>query len=326
MLKKMFSLMLSTVIMLCAMGSFFTVAAEEVSDEETSGIVLTDFVYNDQMSVFDLIKIKRSLMANETTYTMEDYEYLRDNLLRLRVGDIKYAKGVVLEFDTDGYPLFGYKDPSVLDCKIVNAGRVIDIPQHTLQREGASQGGWMYDGKNYIQGEEFTVPEGVDKIVFTPYWFIYHTMTFYAGDYDDVVEYPSVTLQGTEGVGMELPVSTRFTRPGYNLIGWTCSYDGKDYGPGIRYVVPDADVTFTAIWEQASVTVQISAGNGVTTDKIIETAFVGDDYVLPECTFTNGEKTFAGWRYNGIVYQPGDSFKVPALLSGEKVFITAKWV
>lgn len=335
MIKKLLSCFLSATIMLCASVSFASVSAEDTAEEMTASaenIIISadeteeasEYLYNNQMTIFDAIKIKRSLAANETTYEMTDYEYVRDNLLRKRRGDVLYSRKVVVEFDTEGYEPFGYSDLSVIDAFIANGGGKIDIPQHTLKRDGASHGGWQYEGKNYIQGEIFEVPD-VDKVVFTPYWFIYHKVTFYAGDYDDVVEYPSVTLQGTEGVGMELADTTRFTRPGYNLVGWMCDLDGLDYGPLARYIIPDRDVVFTAMWEPAAIPLTISANNGVSTDKITDSVFAGDEFVFPECTFTNGDKAFVGWVYNKVLYEPGDSITIPALKSGLSVIITAYW-
>lgn len=282
------------------------------------------YIYNNQMSVFDIIAIKRSLMANDGNYNEFDYEYVRDSLIRRRSKNVKYAKTVVIQYDKAGYSSDAYSDASVIDSKIGYVGDKISIPQHSLIKESASQGGWMYDGKNYIQGEKFTIPD-VDRVVFTPYWFIYHTITYYAGDYDDVVEYPSFSIKATEGLGIELADTTRFTRPGYKLIGWKCDYDGLSYGPLVRYTMPETDVVFTAIWEPTPITVSISANNGVSTDKIIDTVYANEQYVLPECTFTNGDKTFLGWRYNKIVYQPGDIITIPALLPGLSVIITAKW-
>ncbi len=283
-----------------------------------------DYVYNEQMSAFDIIKIKRSLMSNDNAYTMEDYEFVRDFLTRKRTGGMVFAKKVVLEYDFEGSEINDtYDDPSVLDTRFVYVGDIIKVAQHTLTKEGCSHGGWMYDGVVYKDGQDFVIPD--ENVTFTPYWFNYRTITYLAGDYDDVVEYPSFTLQGTEGVGLELAASSRFTRPGYRLIGWKCDVDGFEYGVGARYIVPDSNVVFTAIWEKAEVTVVISAGNGKYSDRYTEKAYTGDEYVLPECTFTNGTKTFVGWEYDGNVYQPGETVTVPALITGQNMIIVGKW-
>ena len=43
--------------------------------------------------------------------------------------------------------------------------------------------------------------------------------------------------------------------------------------------------------------------------------------ILPESTFTRTNYQFTGWLYNGKVYQPGDSFTMPA----QNVTFTAQW-
>ncbi|MGN0613561.1 MAG: InlB B-repeat-containing protein, partial [Porcipelethomonas sp.] len=233
------------------------------------------------------------------------------------------AKQVVVRFDTLGLPLDTYSNPGVLDTRLIYVGTTITIPQHTLQKEGSSHGGWFYNGVNYKDGEKFVVPD--ENVTFTPYWFNYHVLTYKAGDFDDIVGQTTATVQVTEGTGYDLADSSRFTRPGYNLVGWQCSLDDKVYGTLERYTVPDSDVTFTAVWSPALMEITISANNGVTTDKITDYAYAGDEYVLPECTFTNGEKTFSGWKYNNVVYMPGDTITVPALLKGQRVVIVAYW-
>lgn len=316
MFKKIISCAMSAVIIAVGCFSAYSVSAEDTKEE---------YIYNDGISVFDAIKIKRSLIAGESVYTIEDYECTRDILLRKRTHSAVYTKKVSVQYDLGEYKINDtYSDPSVLDTKFLYVGSTIKIAQHTLTKEGSSHGGWLYNGEVYKDGQTFIVPD--ENVVFTPYWFNYHTITYLAGDYDDVVEYPSFTLQGTEGTGMELAASTRFTRPGYKLVGWKCDLDGIEYGVGARYIVPETNVVFTAIWEKAEVNISISANNGHFYDRITDTAYTGDEYVLPECTFTNGEKTFGGWLYDGVVYQPGDSIIIPVLAPGKTVVVTAKWI
>ena len=306
MFKKIISCFLTAAISACTLFTPISVYAEDVVFEEP------EYIYNNKMTVFDAVKIKRSLFANDGLYQLEDYNYVRDTLIRKRVGDKTFSNTVSIRFDTEGFSLDKYSDPSVLDSKIIYVGSSFIMPETFLKKPGYYHDGWLYNGEKYVQGDKFIVPD--ENVVFTPSCYAYHTVSYYAGDYDDVMEHPTFSVQGVEGLGLELADSSRFTRPGYKLIGWHCDYDDKDYGPLVRYTVPDKDVTFTAIWKAAPVTLSISANNGVSTDKITETVYCGDEYVLPECTFTNGDKTFLGWRYNGIVYKPGNILKIPALV------------
>ena len=129
-----------------------------------------------------------------------------------------------------------------------------------------------------------------------------------------------------ENAQITIAESSRFSRPGYTVSGWKCSYDDKEYKPGTQYVVPGADnIDFTAVWAPAQYNINISANNGNSADKVTVKAYYNDEFVLPECDFTYDGKVFAGWKYNGVIYQPGESFTVPALLSGEKIVIVATW-
>ncbi|MBE6844713.1 MAG: hypothetical protein E7508_03215 [Ruminococcus sp.] len=317
MFKRIVSCILTAIISVCALFAPVNVSAEDMVDEEPK------YIYNNKMTVFDAIKIKRSLIANDGLYQLEDYEYVRDTLIRKRIGDKTFSNTVSIRFDTEGFSLEKYPDPTVLDSKIVYAGSTFIIPYHVLKKSGFYHAGWDYNGKTYVQGDKFTVPD--ENVVFTPSCYTYHTLTFYAGDYEDVIEYPYFSVQGAEGFGTELPDSSRFTRAGYKLVGWRCDYDDISYGPVARYTIPDKDVMFTAVWQPSPITLSISANNGVSTDKITETVYCGDEFVFPECTFTNGDKTFLGWRYNGIVYKPGNVLKIPALIPGQSIVIVAKW-
>ena len=233
------------------------------------------------------------------------------------------AKKVSISYDTEGCDMTSYLNPEVLDTIERYSGTSIIIPQASLKREGFIHGGWMYDGKVYKTGEYFTVPE--TDVLFVPYWYSNHVITYYAGDYDGIVGNKYATVSCTAGTNYDIAASSRFSRKGYKITGWLCSYDGLIYGPNSKYLVPDSDVTFTAIWQAAPAEISISANNGNYNDRYTVTGICGEEFVLPECEFENGTKVFNGWKYNGTVYQPGDIIIIPALLTGEKVVITATW-
>lgn len=296
---------------------------EEPAEEPLPEEHYEDYVIEERATAFDLIKIKRSIAEEDGKYTMDDYEYVRDFLLRYHDGKKRYAKKVIVDFDTQGYSFAGYSEPQVLDPVFAVPGLSIRIPQHTLEKENCNHGGWYYNGRNYRQGEEFVVPE--EGATFTPYWFVYHVVTYLAGDYDDVIGQTMSTVQATEGLGFDLADSSRFSRKGYKIVGWECSDDGEIYGTSARYTVPENDVSFTAIWKPLTYEISITAANGNSSDKILSSGSTGEEFVFPECTFTNGEKEFAGWNYDGTVYQAGDTMEIPALLKGSRIVIAATW-
>lgn len=318
MFKKIISCALSATLIFGINMSLLTASADDAVDETTQ-----NYVYGDRMTAFDFVKSKRSILAEDGEYNIDDCKSIREYLLRRSDGEKFYSKKVAVSFDCEGLSTENYADPSVIDTKIVYVGSTIKIPSHSLTMEGHSHGGWWYDGKNYIVGESFTVPD--ENVVFTPYWFKYHILTYDAGDYDDIVGQKIATVNVTEGTGFDLADSSRFSRRGYILSGWECSLDGKIYGPNERYIIPESDITFKAVWKPSLVTISITANNGNSKDKISDSEYTGNEYQLPECTFTNGDKTFSGWMYKGDIYQPGESITIPALLKGEKIVISAQW-
>lgn len=283
----------------------------------------SDYVTGEGITVFDLIKIKRSVAADDGRYSADSLEFIRDYLIGITNGESKYAQKVSVTYDTTGYSLEGYSDPSQVDTKFYYIGTKIKMPFSGLKRENSSHNGWDYEGETYKQGATFVVPD--HDVTFTPHWYNYYILTYLTGDYDDVLGSRMATVQVTEGTYFDLADKSRFSRKGYTIVGWVCSLDGKTYGPYDRYLIPGEDITFTAVWEPASVEISISANNGDILDKISTSAKTGEKFVLPECEFKNEGKTFAGWNYNGTIYQPGDSFEIPALTKGSRVVIVATW-
>ena len=64
------------------------------------------------------------------------------------------------------------------------------------------------------------------------------------------------------------------------------------------------------------------AGGADVTGSMAGLEAVGDSVLtLPECAYSRTDHKFTGWLYNGKVYQPGDSFTMPA----QNVTFTAQW-
>ena len=333
MLKKILACVLSAVITAGSMISFTASALETEEQEETKVMTINDYypdmTYSDYVtgngfSVLDLIRVKRSLAAQDGEYSADCMNFIRDFLLNITDGRVKNAVKVAVIFETDGCSLESYGDNAkLINTKLCYPGGKISMPYCGLQREGSNHNGWDYEGVTYKQGTDFIVPD--HNVTFTPHWFNYHKLTYLAGDYEGILGSTMSTVQVTEGTYFDLADKSRFSRKGYTIAGWECSLDGKIYGPYERYLIPEEDITFTAVWEPATVDISLSANNGNPLEKIADTGKTGEQYVLPECTFTNGDKTFAGWSYNDTVYQPGESFEVPALMKGSRVVVIALW-
>lgn len=273
-----------------------------------------------EYSTFEAIRIRRDLLTEGGVYTNSDYNNVAKFLVNNSVLNIRYF---TLSYDTQGCDLSAYTDPSVLDPTEVIYKSKTKIVVANLAKDGYVNAGWEYDGKVYTAGDYFTMP--ACDVVMTPVWHRRCQINYFAGDYDDINGNTTAYVMSAENAQFFLADTSRFSRSGYVITGWLCSYDGKQYKPGESFIVPAEDVTFEAVWSPASYTVSISANNGNSADKYTAKATFGEEFVLPECEFEYEGKTFAGWKYNGTIYQPGESFTVPAMLSGQKIVIVATW-
>lgn len=105
---------------------------------------------------------------------------------------------------------------------------------------------------------------------------------------------------------------SRFSRPGYTVSGWKCSYDDKEYKPGTQYVVPGADnIDFTAVWAPAQYNINISANNGNSADKVTVKAYYNDEFVLPECDFTYDGRCLPAGSIMALFISPAKALRFP---------------
>ena len=110
------------------------------------------------------------------------------------------------------------------------------------------------------------------------------------------------------GVGYTLPECT-FTPPeGKEFAGWL-AVNGNVYPAGTK-VISSYDQSFKATWKdkevaEISITFDPNGGTGTMQPMKVKS---GENFTLPECTFTPPEgKEFAGWlAANGTVYPAGD--------------------
>ncbi|MBR5535161.1 MAG: S-layer homology domain-containing protein, partial [Clostridia bacterium] len=123
-----------------------------------------------------------------------------------------------------------------------------------------------------------------------------------------------------------LPSSAGFLNndPAYAFDCWI--YNGQNYAEG-DIVTVTGDMVFTAKWKWVGVQYDITYdGNGADSGSVAaDRAIGGSTYtVAPNPEDTGFKKTnyyFAGWEYNGVTYQPGDTITMPE----EPVTFKAKW-
>ena len=153
----------------------------------------------------------------------------------------------------------------------------------------------------YIVNVEKPENTGIYKITFEPGENASGTKAFIRADLND-----TVTLPSSEGF--------LSNDPAYAFDCWT--YNGQDYIEGALITVT-GDMTFTAKWKWVGVQYDITYdGNDATGGTVAPARAVGGStYTVAENPEETGFKKenyyFAGWEYEGVIYQPGDSFTMP---------------
>ncbi len=182
----------------------------------------------------------------------------------------------------------------------------------------------LTDGERiYKYGTKIII--GDDPMTFSPIWLKEINVTYSAGDVDRLNGNSSVTFQKMEAGKDELAANDRFSRSGFNLVGWISSIDGTQYKPGQTVVMPGEDVTFTAVWEAKNYTVLFKTGNGGTNKKV--QGVTDTTIICPDPEHTVEGMTFAGWKDSeGDIYPAGSEYLIKGAIPGAGISLTGVWV
>ena len=183
--------------------------------------------------------------------------------------------------------------------------------------------GWTDGEHKFLQGNKFFMPDHDVKL--TPIWHRRLTLTYSAGDYDDVVGGRTAVFDVIESQVKDLADASRFARLGYAIDHWHCEYDDKDYAFLESYVMPDDNVIMTAVWKPKNYKVVFNHNFSGSKD-IKVPGDTGTTIKVPEPTESKEGYTFAGWSYDDKVYQPGDDFLIEGKLPGLGIQLKAVWV
>ncbi len=156
----------------------------------------------------------------------------------------------------------------------------------------------------------------------------YYTLTYSAGDVDNIVGSTEINYQRAANTLFDVASSTRFSRKGYYLASWYIPSTGDTVGVSSQYTMPSRDITFVANWKPQTYAVTFTGKGGKTANgsaNFYVDGTYGTPMTLPENQFIYDGYTFAGWKYDGIVYNEGDTFEIPAILSTAKVVLAATW-
>lgn len=161
-------------------------------------------------------------------------------------------------------------------------------------------------------------------IVLTPIWHKRIHLTFVAGDVDRINGNTSVTFEKVSNSSTELPTADRFSRNGFNLVGWLSDYDGQIYNVGATVTTPDTDATYTAVWEPKSYNVVFITGEGGASVKV--TGLTDTAIICPDPEHTIAGKYFAGWKDStGTIYPVGSEYIIPGALPGSGISLKGVW-
>lgn len=156
----------------------------------------------------------------------------------------------------------------------------------------------------------------------------YKTLTYQTGNVDGIVGSTEVSFEKVINTTFDAAAASRFSRKGYTVASWNVPSTGETVALGAQYKMPSNDITFVANWKEAEYAVSFAGKGGKTADGKATTAdkaTFGTAMTLPECQFIYNGYTFAGWKYDNKMYNAGEEFEVPALLSGSKIVFSAVW-
>lgn len=199
----------------------------------------------------------------------------------------------------------------------------IKVSFMSYQNEQKKSTGWTDGEHNFLQEQYMIMPD--HDVVLTPIWHNRLTFSYYAGDYDDIVGATRAEFDVIESQKKDVADTSRFARIGYKIDHWHCDYDDQDYAPLSSFVIPDAEVTMTAVWVPVEYNVVFKTGiSGVPSIKV--PGKTGDTIKVPELDAVNEGYTFGGWTLDGETYQSGDDFLIKGAMPGVGIALTPVWI
>ena len=257
-----------------------------------------------------------------------------------------YAPGDTLSLDktnTTFFPIFEDKNDTTyfrFEYKVEYNGENIDISKqlrpstqrakhlikiaiYTYTNSNASTSGWTDGINKFDYSRKLVMPRR--NVTLYAIFLNFHKFSYVHGDVDGITGDPYAPFKYLEGSIIDLAESTRLYRKGYTIVGWHCDYDGKDYPIFYRYILPDADVVMTAIWEPKEYNILFMTRVS-SIPNIRLKAKTKEIIIVPNIEQNREGFTFIGWILNEKQYKPGDEFIVEGQDSGVGISGEAIWI
>lgn len=240
--------------------------------------------------------------------------------------DEKYTVKYVLERDG-----ITFDNPEWLEEESYYPNEVFNPNDTTIFVEKETENGtlkyiskWLTDGERvFSYGTQLVMPD--HDLTLYPILYKKIQLTYFAGDVDRLNGNSKYSYEKMEGSSDELAGKDRFSRNGFELVGWESSIDGTIYKPTETIVMPGDDVVFSAVWKPVSYKVVFNPGNGGTAIKV--PAATDEVITCPDPGITVSGKHFAGWKStdDGSIYQVGEEYKVLGAIPGMGISFKAVW-
>ncbi|MDE6411215.1 MAG: InlB B-repeat-containing protein [Clostridia bacterium] len=247
---------------------------------------------------------------------------------------------------------FRVEENSVPAAKQYAEGATVTLPENTMTMVAAYQNyvftGWKTGSTTYQPGESFIMP--ADDVEITAQWVAGVSVAFNLnGGTGDV----PANKYYAKGSTVTLPTSAGLNNPGYILTGWnavTTDSDGNTVDTekcslGGSYTVGNYDVTFTAIWSDASVKYTITVFKSNVESEIdsvqgtlptFEDKAAGETFTAPEEGLTFAHRHIIKWWVyvfetdqlgnadwvQKTSYNPGETITMP----GCNIQLKPRWV
>ena len=303
-----------------------------------------DFKYkNDDETIEDIIAINEDAITIPKILLVKEGFYFNgwtpDFIYGYEPGD----RLILKEKNTTLYPIFEDKNDTTyfrFEYRVEYDGEIIDISKelrpstqrakhlikialYTYTNSKASTQGWTDGINEFYYYHKFVMPR--ENVILYAIFHNFVRFSYSHCDVDGIIGDAPAPFVYIEGASVDLAESTRLSRKGYTIVGWHCEYDGNNYPIFYRYILPNADVVMTAIWEPIEYNILfMTRVSSIPNIKI--KGKTKETIIIPNIEEKREGYIFNGWNFEGIQYQPGDEYFIEGEIPGFGISGEAIWI